>query len=186
MSGEGDRTEPGAVDEVERRLGPDEAGRGLLDAWTHSGWTGEATGPLGESGADGERSRIAALARLAAGLDRQAAPGRFAAAEGRPSEAVKRLIAEEPRELLPGVDALLPLPRPARLPGVDRPTERPSDLGPEPTEVGEDTDLHARIDPTAAVSTARSPGGAWLLALTIVVLLALAASLALLLLHFKP
>lgn len=99
----------GPVDEVGFDLGADDVVPGLLDAWagrTRPGEEGSGTGELTSSFRPDELPLTAVLARVAAGLGREAALDRFSASEGRPSGAVKALIADEPLDPLPPPEGL--------------------------------------------------------------------------------
>jgi len=96
----------GSVDEVGFDLGPDEHERGLLDTWAGRSLSSEEpTGSVPRI-EDGRGALTAVLAHLAAGIARDADPDRFRAAEGRPSRAVKALLADEPLDPLPAPEGL--------------------------------------------------------------------------------
>lgn len=172
--------ESGALDEVAFEIGHDERGRGLLDTWAGRTAPGEeATGAI-DVHRDASLELTALLARLAAGVGRQADPDRFASREGVPSRALKARIADEPLDPLP-VPEGLPLSgtgflEPAGSADVTAVARRPAAPGDEPertttsgevpegaTTAGEGAEISAALL-VGAVVVALIAGalGAWL------------------------
>ena len=110
--------EGGPVDEIGVDLGPDLAHGGLLDPLTWSGVTGEATNELTGAIENTDNSNLdedtrikapksALLARMLQAVQQPPSPERFSAREGRPAEAVLRLVLSEPLDVLPTPDGQL-------------------------------------------------------------------------------
>lgn len=151
-SGEPLEIDPPALDEVEVQMGPDRDSSGIFDppGNTDGTVTGERTGSEGGGGgARPEQRRTAVLAWIAADADDHGAP-----LSGAPCEPLKRLLADEPPDPLPALDAG-PAPD-APAPEAPAP-DAPAPEAPAPREWTEPEDTATQIEGVPAMAPSAPP-----------------------------